>query len=109
MEGRGLWKNTNLEHLLVPLDAELSDYVFNVAQLLGELSKIEQRPVRQVYEDVIATSSDTIRIRMLEVEDDGTLGLDRGIAALTSARDMMLAAACETAGTTHQGRVSLGG
>lgn len=95
--GRGsVWVSASSERLLVPLDANLRDYEANVAQLLYDLSKLERRTIKRVHGDIVTASTDVLRVRMVEVEDDGTLGLDRGIATLTHARDMMLAAACSS-------------
>ncbi len=96
-EGKGaLYHHDGQARLLVPLDPELADYTELVGQLLSELSRLERRPPRQIYEDILTTSSDIVRVRMLEVEEDGTLELERGLSALSHARDMMLAVACSS-------------
>jgi len=93
-----LWQNTKEGEefeILLPLDLSLKDYGSRMGQLLDTLMIFEGRPKLQVFHDIQSTSADLIRIRAEHDSFvDGTVRLNSGVALVTHARDLILAAAC---------------
>jgi hypothetical protein len=88
---------TEDEEVLLPLNTNFRDYPFRISEILQTLEFIEQRPQADIYNNLIDSLSDIIRIRLTH-EDfrDGTVPLNNGFNLVRHARDMMLSAACST-------------
>lgn len=85
------------EHrLLLPLEQDLSDYPDRMADLLEALSQTEGRPALSVHQDLLLGDQDVQFIRTTPPTPSGTIPVNDGVLAVTSARDLLLAAACDT-------------
>jgi len=87
--------SSNLDQLIVPLDAGLADYPQRMAEVLANLAEKEGRPASQILDDLLLPPSDVLRFRIDEPGSRaGFLPLEQGIDLLTGARKAILAVAC---------------
>lgn len=79
----------------VPLDQEFRDYAQRMADLLQVIEAFERRSQFEIFRDIMQSSADVIRIRLVDPElSDGSVPLDEGAEFFHRARDLMLSAAC---------------
>ncbi|MFC4313014.1 hypothetical protein ACFPN2_28280 [Steroidobacter flavus] len=84
--------------IALPLTDRFRDYPQRVADVLRTLEIVEGRDQLQILADLSMTSTDVVRVRILDPEaQDGTLPLDRAMDVVTHTHHLMLAAACSTA------------
>lgn len=87
--------SSDLDQLIVPLDAGLSDYGQRMAEVVANLAEKEGRPATEILDDLLLPPSDVLRFRIDEPGSRaGSLPLDQGIELLTGARKALLSAAC---------------
>lgn len=79
----------------VPLRQHARDYPHRVRELLDNLALIEQRSQFDIYQDLLRTNQDIIRIS-IDVPESGRMGLDEAGVLFSATRDLVLAAACAT-------------
>ncbi len=92
-------QETGNYEILLPLDATLGEYARRISEALQTLEVAEQRSQLDIVRDIVATTSDVLRIRLVHgLIEHGTLPLDHGVMMVQGARDLALAAACATAG-----------
>jgi hypothetical protein len=73
------------------------DFAEAVAQLLKVLADAEHRSQLEIFRDVSEAGSDVVRLPLADsLSGDGTLAVERGVAAIEASRDLVLAAACAT-------------
>ncbi|WP_327654710.1 hypothetical protein [Streptomyces sp. NBC_00483] len=82
--------------VLLPLDRELADYTDRMADLIRALAALEGRPETAVHQDLALTGLDVQYIRTQPKTPSGTIPVQDGVLAMTSARDLLMAAACTT-------------
>ncbi|EST38692.1 hypothetical protein N566_05925 [Streptomycetaceae bacterium MP113-05] len=88
--------------VLLPLDSGLADYADRMADLLAALAEIEGRPPAAVHRDLTLAGLDVQHIRTKPRTPSGSIPVEDGVLAVTSARDLLMAAACDTvAGETR--------
>ena len=95
LENGAFWVKGDHE-ILLPLDVTLKDFPNRMAEALGMLEEVEQRSQFEIYEDLVITSADVIRPRLIGVNGDGSISLEQGTGIHQEARNLMLAAACST-------------
>ncbi len=80
--------------LLLPLKLDLRDYGARMADLVGTLATIEQRPVREILNDLSGPAGDVFRLRIAgSVAALGSLPLDEAIKLLGGARQLLWSSA----------------
>ncbi|HET9627572.1 MAG TPA: hypothetical protein VFP84_39720 [Kofleriaceae bacterium] len=77
----------------VPLRQTFRDYALRIREVLDNLAAIENRSQQEIYQDLIRTNQDVIRIAV-DVPASGRLRLDDAGTLITAAQDLLLAAAC---------------
>lgn len=82
--------------LVLPRTDRLADYASVVSRLIGIFGEVEARDEFAVYADLVGADHDVIHVRAVEADDQGSVPLDEGIAMISQAREMLLAAACAT-------------
>ncbi|MFJ7986465.1 hypothetical protein [Streptomyces sp. NPDC096351] len=82
--------------VLLPLDRELADYADRMADLIGTLAELEGRPPAAVHQDLALSGLDVQYIRTMPRTPSGTIPVQAAVLAVTSARDLLMAAACDT-------------
>jgi hypothetical protein len=85
-------ENTAVE---VPQLSQSRDYSRVAAALLEELSRIEHRAAAQILREVLASTTDVVRLSLRgSTMNDGRIPVEAGLAAYDGARNLLLAAAC---------------
>ena len=85
----------DLDQLLIPLDAGLSDYPQRMAEVVANLAEHEGRLAPEVLNDLLLPPSDVLRFRLDEPDTQaGVVGLEQGLELLQGAKKTLLAAAC---------------
>ncbi|MGH3927890.1 MAG: hypothetical protein ACRDTT_34350, partial [Pseudonocardiaceae bacterium] len=79
--------------VLVPVSAELRDYLTRLAELVGTLSTVEHRPAAEVLQDLRSSRLDVQYIRMMPDGPSGSTPLYEGYLAIKGVHDLFLAAA----------------
>lgn len=88
---------TDSIEILLPLDRSLRDFAIRIGDVLATLESAEDRSQLQIFGDLQTASADVIRLRVSDDDaSDGTLPIDEGVALVSKARDLMVAAACAT-------------
>lgn len=77
----------------VPLRQNVRDYPRRVREILENLTLIEQRSQYDIYQDLVRTNQDVVRIS-IDVPESGRVGLDEAGVLFSATRDLVLAAAC---------------
>jgi hypothetical protein len=77
----------------VPLRQHARDYPRRVREILENLTLIENRSQYDIYQDLVRTNQDIVRIS-IDVPESGRVGLDEAGVLFSAARDLVLAAAC---------------
>lgn len=77
----------------VPLRQNARDYPRRVREFLENLTLIERRSQYDIYQDLVRTNQDIVRIS-IDVPESGRVGLDEAGVLFSATRDLVLAAAC---------------
>ncbi|PZR04618.1 MAG: hypothetical protein DI536_33820 [Archangium gephyra] len=78
----------------VPLDETFGDYALRMAELADLLSKLEDRPVAQVVNDLATPPGDLVRFRIASEEtESGSLGITQSLELRHALKNLLLAAA----------------
>ncbi len=86
--------NDDVEAFL-PLRTDTPDYALRMGDLLRVLSVVEDRSQTSILSDLLTTSSDVVRLRLIDEElADGSMAIDEYTRTSQKARELMLAAAC---------------
>ncbi|WP_152050801.1 hypothetical protein [Tautonia marina] len=86
---------SELDQLLIPLDAGLADYARRMAEVISTLAEHEGRPASDILDDLLLPPSDVLRFRMIGPgTQKGDVSLNQGIELLDGARKAILSAAC---------------
>jgi hypothetical protein len=83
---------TDLE-VQLPVNNELRDYPARLAELLGTLTELEDRPREDILRDLRNARVDVQHIRLLPNAPSGTTPLHEGFVAIRGVHDLFLAAA----------------
>ena len=87
--------SSDLDQLLIPLDAGAPDYERRMAEVVWNLAEREGRPAGEILNDLLLPPSDILRFRLSEpAAEPGTLPLEQGIHLLLGAKKALLSAAC---------------
>ncbi|MET9953425.1 hypothetical protein ABZ135_18000 [Streptomyces sp. NPDC006339] len=82
--------------VLLPMDRDLADYADRMSDLIGALAEVEGRPPAAVHQDLTLSGLDVQYIRTMPSTPSGTIPVPAAVLAVTSARDLLMAAACDT-------------
>jgi hypothetical protein len=77
----------------VPLRQSFRDYPRRVREILENLTLIEDRSQYDIYQDLVRTNQDIVRIS-IDVPETGRVGLDEAGVLFWATRELVLAAAC---------------
>lgn len=78
---------------LLPLDADRTDGIRRVTELLSVLSAAEERPIDDLVRDLRTAQSDVIRIRATPETESGTAPIEDALQIVSASRELLLAAA----------------
>ena len=96
-----IWTQKKAENaefeVLVPLETNFVDYAQRIGETLNVLEVFENRPANSIYQNLVNSSADVIRIRAHSPKTyNGTLPLSDSVFLLSASRDLITAAACST-------------
>jgi len=87
--------DSDLDQLLIPLQATGPDYARRIADVVDNLVALEKRPAEEILNDLLMPDVDIIRYRLVGADTEkGDMSLVGGIRMLDGARRSLLAAAC---------------
>lgn len=92
-----IWVTSSKEaEILLPFQKDLADFSLRMADVLKTLSRYEQRSQSEILHDLIVTSADVIRVRLISDNKSQTtsISLDDANVAIQSTKELMMAAAC---------------
>ncbi|MEO5328120.1 MAG: hypothetical protein H7829_07725 [Magnetococcus sp. THC-1_WYH] len=97
-EGKwSIWVKDDAYEILLPLQREYRDYALRMSETLQLLEAVEQRPQLMIFNDLLTTGADVIRVRLVDPDlADGSVSIDEHAKIAQQAREMMLSAACST-------------
>lgn len=77
----------------VPLRQSVRDYPRRIRDILENLTLLEGRSQYDIYQDLVRTNQDIVRIS-IDVPESGRVGLDEASVLFWATRELVLAAAC---------------
>ncbi|MBF0628149.1 MAG: hypothetical protein HQL91_07995 [Magnetococcales bacterium] len=97
-EGKwAVWVKDDEYEILLPLQREYRDFALRMSETLQLLEDVEQRSQLMIFNDLLTTGADVIRIRLVDPAlADGSIPIDEHAKIAQQAREMMLSAACST-------------
>ncbi|MBF0552339.1 MAG: hypothetical protein HQK60_17640 [Deltaproteobacteria bacterium] len=94
-----IWHNTDPQNeeyeIALVMSKDRSDFVLSMSEMLKVLEAFEQRSQMEIYNDLMVTSTDVIRVRLGSGEAaEDTIPFEEGVQSVEKARELILAAAC---------------
>ena len=82
--------------ILLPLDPDREEYDRRISKVLQTLADAEQRSQFDIASDIIATTADVLRVRLVQegLSENSTRSLEHGVRMIGSVRELVMAAAC---------------
>ncbi len=80
--------------ILVPIRDDLADYASRMADAIHILAELENRSALTVYQDLVTSGIDVIRLRAPGAAPNGSIPIEDGVVLYREAENLMLAAAC---------------
>ena len=85
--------------IALPLSHSFRDFALRMGDALRTLEAVENRSQMEILRDLLVTSADVVRVRLIDSEPaDGSLPLEDGAQFFLRAKEMVLAAACAASG-----------
>lgn len=89
-----VFEKSGFPEIIVPKTSEIGDYEYSVSQVIAALSKIEDRGELQVFNDLITSDKDVIRLTAQGEGHSGTIAVTDGLGFLQNSFNLLQAAAC---------------
>ncbi len=87
--------DSDLDQLIIPLQADAPDYARRIVDVVSNLSDLEKRRPEEILNDLLMPEVDIVRYRLVSPDTDkGDMSLVGGFRMLDGARRSLLAAAC---------------
>lgn len=80
--------------IIAPSTSELGDYALRISEIVSILERIENRHPTSIVRDLNVATTDLIRIRAPEAEEDGSIALENAVSFIEESRNLLLASAC---------------
>jgi len=95
-EGRyAIWTRGDDYEAFLPLRHDVRDYALRMGDLLGLLSKVEDRSQLAILSDLLVTGADVVRVRIADDDlADGSMPIEEHTRTAQKTRDLFMAAAC---------------
>ena len=77
--------------IIAPASSDFGDYALRVSEIVG---RVEDRQESAIVRDLNIATSDLIRIRAPEAEDDGSILIENAVRFVEESRNLLLASAC---------------
>lgn len=79
--------------LMLPLKESFADYALRLSELIGQVSRYEERETSVILKEVMLSSFDVFRIKLIDNSSDGTLPLNVSPNLIDKAKEMLTSAA----------------
>ena len=89
-----VWPEDEREAAIVPASEQYGDYGTRIYQIAAQVGRVEGRRMLSVLTDLSLAESDLVRVHLPNADEDNTVKLTDGAAALEEAKGLVLAAAC---------------
>lgn len=91
---------------LLPVREQVADYAERMAELLHVVASVESRSQLSVFNDLMLSGFDVVRLRAPIADAQGTIGLNHGVALFAEAQNLLTAVAQSTLRprTVHRGK-----
>ncbi|MBF0439329.1 MAG: hypothetical protein HQL93_09435 [Magnetococcales bacterium] len=91
------WVKDDIYEIFLPLNQNFRDFSLRMSEVLRQLELAEKRSQIMIFNDLLTTNSDIIRVRLIDPElEDGTITIDEHERIIQNVRNMMKYAACAT-------------
>ena len=80
--------------IVAPASSDFGDYALRVSEIVEILGHVEKRQTSSIIRDLTIATTDLIRVRAPEAEDDGSIMIDAAVQFIGESRNLLLAAAC---------------
>ena len=80
--------------IFAPASSDLGDYALRVSEIVEILGRVENRQSSAIVRDLHVATSDLIRIRAPEAENDGSILIENAVKFIEESRNLLLASAC---------------
>ena len=80
--------------IVAPASSDFGAYALRVSEIVDILGRVEERTQLQVLRDLGAATTDLIRVRAPDADEDGSIAIGAGVAFIEQSRDLLMAAAC---------------
>lgn len=85
--------NDTKTELVIPRESSISDFTRRMTEVIEILAETEQRDVALVLFDLTLTPFDIVRVRALDADSYGSIGLEQGLQLHEEAKRLIAAAA----------------
>lgn len=89
-----VYTGPSLPEIIVPRTRQLGDYAMVVARLISIFTQAAEVGEATLYNDLVTSDRDVVRMRVSDTDGDGGIDLDSGARLVNGTRDLVLAAAC---------------
>ena len=89
-----VYAGNGLPEIILPRTSSLGDYPNVVSHLIKIFTAVTELDELALYRDLVTCDRDVTRVRIPVDSPDGTISINEGANLASSARDMLLAAAC---------------
>ena len=89
-----VYTGVGLPEIILPRTPRLGDYPSVVSRLIKIFATVTELDELTLYRDIVTSDRDVTRIKIPVDSPDGTIAINDGANLASSARDMLLAAAC---------------
>ena len=89
-----VYAGTGLPEIILPRTPRLGDYPSVVSRLIKIFATVSDMDELALYRDLVTSDRDITRVSVPVDSPDGTISINDGANLASSARDMLLAAAC---------------
>lgn len=89
----GRFWRSGIDDLVLPRSSAVLDYSRRIAEAVGILAFVEQRPASAILRDILTARADIVRFKRPSASPEGSIPLADGLTLVDQALDMMTAAA----------------
>lgn len=89
-----VYEKLGFPELIVPRTADIGDYEYSVSQIVSALAKIEDRSQMQIFEDLVTSDKDRIRLSATGEGQGGSINLYDGLGFINNSYLLLQSAAC---------------
>jgi len=89
-----IYQLADYPEIIAPANSDFRDYALRVSEIVDILGRVEERHSNSIVRDLNTATTDLIRIRAPEAEEDGSIVLEKAVRFVEESRNLLLASAC---------------